>query len=135
MKVIIIKSDTPSVFCTGGDLRQGFKFTLQQKIMFVDELYRLMYVISTIRVPYVALMNGVTMGGGAGLAVHGKFRVATENTVFSMPEVKGGSIPDAGFSYVFPRLPGNVGLYLGLTGARLIGMVFLILFLLNNVEL
>jgi enoyl-CoA hydratase/carnithine racemase len=62
------------------------------------------------------------MGGGVGVSVHGKFRVATEKTLFAMPETAIGLIPDVGGSHFLPRLPGGLGLYLALTGARLKGM-------------
>jgi enoyl-CoA hydratase/carnithine racemase len=61
------------------------------------------------------------VGGGVGLSVHGRYRVATDSTVFAMPETAIGFFPDVGGSYVLPRLPGNLGFYLGLTGERLKG--------------
>ena len=61
------------------------------------------------------------MGGGAGLAVHAPFRVATEKTVFAMPETAIGLYPDVGCSFFLPRLDGETGTYLGLTGTRLVG--------------
>lgn len=69
----------------------------------------------------VALLDGVVMGGGAGLSIHAPFRVATEHSVFAMPEVNLGFHPDAGASYFLPRLSPGLGLYLALTGARLKG--------------
>lgn len=62
------------------------------------------------------------MGGGVGISVHGKYRIATEKTLFAMPETAIGLIPDVGGSYFLPRLKGKLGLYLGLTGDRLQGM-------------
>lgn len=62
------------------------------------------------------------MGGGVGISVHGKYRIATEKTLFAMPETAVGLIPDVGGSYFLPRLKGKLGLYLGLTGDRLQGM-------------
>ncbi|KAK2983476.1 hypothetical protein RJ640_006489 [Escallonia rubra] len=69
----------------------------------------------------VVLINGIVMGGGAGLSMHGSFRVVTENTVFAMPEATIGHFPDVGASYFLSRLPGYYGEYLGLTGARIDG--------------
>ncbi|MBU6156734.1 MAG: enoyl-CoA hydratase/isomerase family protein, partial [Alphaproteobacteria bacterium] len=69
--------------------------------------------------PVVALIDGVTMGGGVGISVHGPFRIATERTVFAMPETGIGLFPDVGGTYFLPRCPGETGMYLALTGARL----------------
>ena len=63
--------------------------------------------------PYVALVDGYCMGGGLGLAVHGTYRVLTENAVLAMPETAIGFFPDVGCTYVFPRLRNRVGWYLG----------------------
>uniref|UniRef100_A0A1A9ZYR0 3-hydroxyisobutyryl-CoA hydrolase, mitochondrial n=1 Tax=Glossina pallidipes TaxID=7398 RepID=A0A1A9ZYR0_GLOPL len=71
------------------------------------------------KIPYVALIDGITMGGGVCLSVHGKYRVATERTLFAMPETAIGLFPDVGESYFVPRLQETVGLFLGLTGHRL----------------
>lgn len=119
--LIIVKSDLKTVFCAGGDLRELFESSLPLRHQNVNQLYRLNYLVSTLRTPYVALINGLTIGAGAGLAVHGMFRVATENTVMAMPEVKIGIFPDVGFSYILPRLPGHLGMYFGLTGDQLKG--------------
>lgn len=70
-------------------------------------------------------MHGITMGGGAGLAVHGKYRIATEKTSFAMPETAIGLFPDAGCTYFLSKLKGKLGLYLGLTGHRLKGKTFI----------
>jgi enoyl-CoA hydratase/carnithine racemase len=69
----------------------------------------------------VSILDGIVMGGGAGLSVHGRFRIATENTLFAMPECAIGLFPDVGMSHVLSRLPRGLGVYLGLTGARLKG--------------
>ena len=69
--------------------------------------------------PYIALIHGIVMGGGVGVSVHGSHRVADETAVFAMPETGIGLFPDVGGSYFLPRCPGEIGMYLGLTGARL----------------
>ncbi|KAL8542044.1 hypothetical protein ACS0TY_003053 [Phlomoides rotata] len=81
--------------------------------------------IAKCKKPLVMVMNGVVMGGGAGLAMNGSFRIATENTVFAMPEVFLGSFVDVGISYFFSRLSGHYGEYLGLTGAKISGIEML----------
>lgn len=78
-------------------------------------------LIGTYRIPYVALIDGIVMGGGVGLSIHGRYRVATERTLFAMPEMQIGLFPDVGGSYFLPRLRGKLGWYLALTGERLKG--------------
>lgn len=82
------------------------------------------HLIGTYKIPYVAIIHGITMGGGVGLSVHGKYRIATEKTMFAMPETAIGLFPDVGGTYFLPRLKGNLGVYLGLTGHRLKGLIF-----------
>src|SRR5690606_29063174 len=69
--------------------------------------------------PYVALMDGIVMGGGVGVSIHGSHRVATERTLFAMPETGIGLFPDVGGTFFLPRLAGRIGTYLGMTGHRL----------------
>src|SRR5262249_11361057 len=69
--------------------------------------------------PYIALIRGIVMGGGVGVSVHGSHRIADESTLFAMPETGIGLFPDVGGSFFLPRLPGEIGMYLALTGARL----------------
>lgn len=125
MKMVIIKAKAGSkAFCAGGDVRAIVEAHGQESNLrdaFFREEYRLNNLIASLTIPYVALLDGVTMGGGVGLSVHGTFRVATERTVFAMPETAIGFFPDVGGSYVLPRLPGKLGLFLGLTGHRLEG--------------
>ena len=70
----------------------------------------------------VAFMDGITMGGGVGLSVHAPFRIATENTVFAMPETAMGFFPDVGASFFLPRMDGELGTYLALTSEQLKGV-------------
>ena len=86
-------------------------------VPFFHDEYRLNWRIHTYPKPYVALLDGITMGGGVGISVHGDFRVATERTLFAMPETGIGFFPDVGGTWFLPRCPGEVGMYLGLTGA------------------
>ncbi len=87
---------------------------------FRDE-YQLNYKIATqsTHIPQISIWDGIVMGGGVGISVHGKYRVATENTLFAMPETNIGFFPDVGGTYFLPRLRGGLGAYIGLTGARL----------------
>ena len=79
------------------------------------------YKLATMNPIPVALMDGIVMGGGVGLAVHLPIRVATENSLFSLPEVKLGYFPDVGGGYFLSRLKNNLGMFMGLTGYRLKG--------------
>ncbi|KAH9777213.1 3-hydroxyisobutyryl-CoA hydrolase-like protein 2 mitochondrial [Citrus sinensis] len=112
-------------FCAGGDVVTLYRLLSEGRVEECKECFRtfysLMYRLNTYLKPHVAIMNGITMGGGAGLSVHGSFCIATEKTVFAIPEVLIGSHPDAGASYYLSHLPGHLGEYLGLTGGRLSG--------------
>lgn len=85
------------------------------------------HFIGTYKKPYIAIINGITMGGGVGLSIHGKYRIATEKTLFAMPETAIGLFPDVGATYFLSRLKGKLGIYLGLTGHRLKGIILVIL--------
>lgn len=119
---VIIKGVGDKSFCAGGDVRAVVEAgpTEESKAFFREE-YTLNALIGNYKIPYIALIDGITMGGGVGLSVHGKYRVATERTMFAMPETQIGLFPDVGGSYFLPRLTGKLGLYLGLTGFRLKG--------------
>ncbi|KAK9717293.1 3-hydroxyisobutyryl-CoA hydrolase [Basidiobolus ranarum] len=123
-KVILMKSNSPKAYCAGGDVVEVVKGAANNdpnSLRFFEEEYRLNYTLSTLKTPFVALINGITMGGGVGLSVHAPFRIATENTLFAMPETKIGFFPDVGGSFFLPRLDGETGTYLALTGDRLKG--------------
>ncbi|NXP48680.1 HIBCH protein, partial [Heliornis fulica] len=122
--LIIIKGTGGKAFCAGGDIRaitDAGKAGARLAQDFFREEYMLNNAIGTCKKPYVALIDGITMGGGVGLSVHGHFRVATEKTLFAMPETAIGLFPDVGGGYFLPRLSGKVGYYLALTGFRLKG--------------
>ncbi|CAH0729121.1 unnamed protein product, partial [Brenthis ino] len=117
--LVIIKGAGDKAFCAGGDVKMAIDKVEGPRFFFNE--YNVNYLIGKYKIPYVALMNGIAMGGGLGVSVHGRYRVATEKTMIAMPETKIGLFPDVGGSYFLPRLPVNLGLYLGLTGDRLKG--------------
>ncbi|XP_059198682.1 3-hydroxyisobutyryl-CoA hydrolase, mitochondrial [Centropristis striata] len=122
--IVIIKGAGGKAFCAGGDIRavtEAGKVGDPLAQDFFREEYTLNNAIGTCRKPYIALIDGITMGGGVGLSVHGRFRVATEKTLFAMPETAIGLFPDVGGGYFLPRLQGKLGLFLALTGFRLKG--------------
>ena len=112
-------------FCAGGDVallrNSAIEDDGQRGREFFHAEYRLNHLLFTYPKPTVAFMDGVTMGGGVGISQPCKFRVATENTKFAMPEGAIGLFPDVGAGWYLPRLPGEVGKFLALTGARLDG--------------
>ncbi|XP_062566224.1 3-hydroxyisobutyryl-CoA hydrolase, mitochondrial-like isoform X2 [Saccostrea cucullata] len=122
--MVIIKGSGDKAFCAGGDIRavtEAGKVGDRLAQDFFREEYILNNKIGTYEIPYIALIDGITMGGGVGLSVHGMFRVATEKTVFAMPETAIGLFPDVGGGYFLPRLGGKLGVYLALSGFRLKG--------------
>lgn len=120
--LVVIKGAGEKAFCAGGDVRTLVENgPVESSKNFFREEYRLNALISSYKADYVAIVDGITMGGGVGLSVHGKYRVATERTMFAMPETAIGLFPDVGGGYFLPRLQGKLGLYLGLTGFRLKG--------------
>lgn len=110
-------------FCAGGDIRllYGERDDPERRFatVFYAQEYRLNTFIFRYPKPYVALIDGVVMGGGVGISIHGSHRVMTERALFAMPETGIGLFPDVGATYFLPRLNGKAGLYLGLTGARI----------------
>lgn len=121
IKIVLIQSQDPRAFCAGGDLRQLYIAGQNSPLVdqfFYDE-YQLNYQIKSFPKPYIALLNGITMGGGVGISVHGSLCIATENLNWAMPETGIGFFPDIGASYFLPRCPHYLGYYLGLTGARI----------------
>jgi enoyl-CoA hydratase len=106
-------------FCAGGDIRLIRKLAQGQPEE-ADRYYAVEYqhnwTLQCFRKPHISLMNGITMGGGAGISLYGTHRVAGENLSFAMPETGIGFVPDVGTSWFLPRMPGEMGLYLALTG-------------------
>ena len=111
-------------FCAGGDIRMlaesGAKDGAEARAFFFTE-YRMNHLLFTFAKPIVVFMDGITMGGGVGLSLPCKYRIATENTRFAMPETGIGLFPDVGAGWYLSRLPGRTGQFLALTGARLDG--------------
>lgn len=123
VEAIVIRSSTPKAFCAGGDMRRLRELILAGRFAeaeaFFEEEYALNLAIARCPKPYVALLDGIAMGGGLGLSVHGMHRVVTEHAVLAMPETAIGFIPDVGASYFLNQLEPSVGMWLALTGARL----------------
>jgi enoyl-CoA hydratase len=111
-------------FCAGGDVvmlaRSGSEDASEAKRFFFAE-YRLNHLLFTYPKPTMAIMDGITMGGGVGISLPCDHRIATGNTRFAMPETSIGLFPDVGGGWYLPRLPGRVGQFMALTGARLDG--------------
>ncbi|GFP93892.1 3-hydroxyisobutyryl-coa hydrolase 1 [Phtheirospermum japonicum] len=121
VKLIILKGKGRA-FCAGADVAEIVRHInedLSRKELTMN------YLMATYSRPQVSILNGIVMGGGAGASIHGRFRIATENTLFAMPETALGLFPDVGASYFLSRLPGFFGEYVGLTGARLDGVEML----------
>ncbi|WP_099866509.1 enoyl-CoA hydratase/isomerase family protein [Pararhizobium haloflavum] len=121
--LVIIDAVGERAFCAGGDIqdlyRTGKSGDFSYGRRFWADEYRLNALIDSYPKPYVAVMDGITMGGGVGIAAHGSHRIVTERTVLAMPECGIGLIPDVGGSMILGHAPGRLGLYLGLTGKRL----------------
>lgn len=124
IKAVVIEGAGEKAFCAGGDIvavtNAGKKKEKLSEEFFYEE-YQLNNLIGSLRIPWVAFINGITMGGGVGLSVHGTFRICNEKTLFAMPECGIGLFPDVGGGYFLPRLDGEIGTFLSLTGYRLKG--------------
>ncbi|WP_119165821.1 enoyl-CoA hydratase/isomerase family protein [Algihabitans albus] len=122
VKAVAIKGAGEKSFCAGGDVRAVWQAGKEGSALtreFFYEEYKLNRTIHVFPKPYVALIDGIVMGGGIGLSVHGSHRVAGDRTLAAMPETAIGLFPDVGGSWFLPRLPGRLGLWMALTGARL----------------
>ena len=119
---IVIQAADGRAFCAGGDVRAvyeaGHHNPLAALSFFRDE-YRLNHFIHNLKKPYIALMDGLTLGGGVGISLHGSHPVASDRFAFAMPETSIGFFPDIGSSHLLSRYPNGSGQYLGLTGHRL----------------
>jgi enoyl-CoA hydratase/carnithine racemase len=124
VRAVLLTGAGDKAFCAGGDLRSVYQSlkesgSLHRQIFAAE--YALDYMLYTYPKPYVALMNGITMGGGMGLAQGSSLRVVGERTRIAMPEVGIGLFPDVGASFFLSRLPGALGPYLALTGLQIRG--------------
>jgi enoyl-CoA hydratase len=122
VKAVVIRGAGEKSFCAGGDVRavwQAGKDGDRLTRDFFYEEYKLNRTIHAFPKPYVALIDGIVMGGGIGVSVHGSHRIAGDRTMAAMPETAIGLFPDVGGSWFLPRLPGRIGLWMALTGARL----------------
>lgn len=123
VSAVLVKAAPGRAFCAGGDIRAIYDSLRagrpEEAVEFYREEYRLDWRIFRYPKPYVALIDGIVMGGGVGISVHGSHRVVTENVSFAMPETGIGFFPDVGGTYFLPRCPGEVGTWLALTGSRL----------------
>ncbi len=124
VQAVAIEGAGGRAFCAGGDVvgmhAAGRAGGDGWRTFFHDE-YRMNQAIAHFPKPYVALVDGISMGGGVGISVHAPYRVATEKTLFAMPETAIGLIPDVGGTHALPRFPGEFGTWAGLTGARVKG--------------
>ena len=121
VKAVLVVGAGDRAFCAGGDIRwlyDNARKDPEYACGFFHEEYRLNALIHHFPKPYVALIDGVVMGGGVGVSVHGDFRVAGDKTLFAMPETAIGLFPDVGGGHFLPRLHDGLGLYYALTGAR-----------------
>lgn len=119
---VAVSGEGDRAFCAGGDIRalyDSHRAGDDTTNMFFWDEYRLDVAVHQFPKPYVALVDGIAMGGGVGISVHGSHRVMTERTTFAMPECGIGLFPDVGGTEFLPRAPGELGMYLALTGARM----------------
>uniref|UniRef100_A0A803P249 3-hydroxyisobutyryl-CoA hydrolase n=1 Tax=Cannabis sativa TaxID=3483 RepID=A0A803P249_CANSA len=121
----VLMKGSGKAFCSGGDVVSLYHSLNEGNVdeckMFFESLYKFVYLQGTYLKPHVAILNGITMGAGAGISFPGMFRLVTNKTVFSHPEAQMGFHPDAGASFYLSRLPGYLGEYLALTGDKLNG--------------
>ena len=122
IKTVAIRGAGDRAFCAGGDIRAVQQASIagsDEGAHLLRDEYHMNALIGGYPKPYVALIHGICMGGGAGVSVHGRYRLADASLDFAMPETAIGFIPDIGSSYFLSRMPGEIGMYLGLTGERI----------------
>ena len=124
IKLIIFKGEGDKAFCAGGDVKSFYEEKLTninklRKNFFYRE-YKLNYLIKKYKKPIISFVNGICMGGGVGIAMHSSIVIVSENVKFAMPECTIGLFPDVGSSNFLSKLKSNIGLYIALTGKRLV---------------
>ncbi|XP_044471021.1 3-hydroxyisobutyryl-CoA hydrolase-like protein 2, mitochondrial [Mangifera indica] len=122
----VLMKGSGRAFCSGADVVSLYRLLNEGKVedfkSFFETLYKFVYLQGTYLKPHVAILDGITMGCGAGISLQGMFCVVTDKTVLSHPETQLGFHPDAGASFYLSRLPGYLGEYLALTGEKLNGV-------------
>lgn len=125
INLVLVDAEGEKAFSAGGDLafvyRHGKSGDIATPNRFWRDEYRLNALISRYSKPYVAVMDGIVMGGGVGISAHGSHRIVTDNSVVAMPECAVGLVTDVGGSWLLRKAPGHMGEYLGLTGTRMKG--------------
>jgi enoyl-CoA hydratase len=123
VELVVIDAQGEKAFCAGGDVEDlyasGLAGDFEYGRKFWTDEYRLNALIANYPKPYVAFLQGFTMGGGVGIGCHGFFRIVCENSQIAMPECQIGLVPDVGGSFLLANAPGRMGEYLGLTGLRM----------------
>ncbi|HEX6118235.1 MAG TPA: enoyl-CoA hydratase/isomerase family protein [Dongiaceae bacterium] len=123
IRAVMIYGAGDKAFCAGGDIRALYDAKQDGYANLLSEFfwheYRLDYRVATYPKPLIAVMDGLTMGGGAGIGLNAPIRVASERVVFSLPECAIGLYPDIGAAHFLQRCPGEIGMFLALTGLRL----------------
>ena len=123
VSLVLIDAEGEKAFCAGGDVtvlyQQGIDGDIDSGRQFWRDDYRLNALIDHYPKPYVAVMDGITMGGGTGVSAHGSHRIVTERSMLALPECSIGLVPDVGATHLLSRAPGFIGEYIALTGERL----------------
>lgn len=122
---VLIRSNSQKAFCAGGDIRFAYEARNTNQLAIAEKMFETEYVLNDLMKhypkPIVSLIDGIAMGGGMGISVHGSHRIMTEKTIFSMPETMIGFFPDIGSWWFFKDCPPGLALYYALTGARIQG--------------